>query len=220
MKKLILSALVLSLGFASVSAQEIPERKADRPGMMHKKKHHRGGMDQLKSLNLTEEQKAKFKASNENFRQQMAELKKNDGITVKEWKEKAESIRNAHKAEMKNILTPDQKAQMQKMREEGKAKHEDLQKRMADRMKTNLNLTADQSAKLDANRKAMREEMAKIRDNKSLTEQQKREQMQQLQKKQKENLKSILTEEQLQKMKDARKNHGPRGPREDRKKEI
>src|SRR5687767_6396941 len=172
MKKMILSALVLSLGFATVSAQEIPERKADRPGMMHKKKHHRGGMDQLKNLNLTEEQKAKFKASNEKFRNQMAELKKNDNITVKEWKAKSESIRNAHKEEMKNILTADQKAQMKKMREDGKAKQEDLQKRMADRMKTNLNLTPEQSAKLDASRNEMRAEMTRIRDNKSLTEQQ------------------------------------------------
>jgi len=219
MKKTIL-AISFCLLIATVNAQEIPERKADRPAMMHKKKHHRGGMDQLKNLNLTEEQKAKFKASNEKFRNQMAELKKNDNITVREWKAKSESIRNAHKEELKNILTADQKAQMKKMKEEGKAKQEDLQKRMADRMKTNLNLTPEQSAKLDASRNEMRAEMTRIRDNKSLTEQQKKEQMMQLHKKQKENLQSILTAEQLEKMKEARKNHGQRGPRDGKKKEI
>lgn len=205
MKKIILSALVLSLAFA-VKAQEIPDRKSEKPGMMHKQRHH-GGMDQLKNLNLTEEQKAKFKSQNETFRNQMAELKKNENITVKEWKEKAESIRNAHKEAMKNILTTEQKAKMQKMREEEKAKHEEMAKKMGDRIKTDLNLTAEQSAKLESNRNAVRDEMTKIRENKALTEQQKREQMMQLHKKQKENLKSILTPEQLEKMKEKQKGH-------------
>jgi Spy/CpxP family protein refolding chaperone len=219
MKKMILSALVLSLGFTVVNAQEIPERKSERPGMMqHKKRHH--GMDQLKGLNLTEEQKAKFKTSNESFRTQMADLKKNDGITVKEWKEKAESIRKAHKAEMQKILTADQKAQLEKRKVEGKAKHEEAQKKMGERMKANLNLTAEQSAKMEANRKAMREEMTKIRDNKSLTEQQKKEQMVQLHKKQKETLKSILTAEQIQKLKERRPENKDRRPGTEKNKTI
>lgn len=219
MKKLIVSALVLSLSFATVNAQEIPERKADRPHMMDRKKHH-PGMEELKGLNLTDEQKAKFRKSNEAFRQQMEELKKNDNITVKEWREKAESIRKAHKEEVKNILTAEQKAQIQNKRKDMQSKQEEMHKKMGDKMKADLNLTAEQSAKLEANHKAMAQEMKKIREDNALTEQQKREQMMELRKKQKESLKSILTPEQLQKMKENRPDHNGHGPRTEKNKTI
>jgi Spy/CpxP family protein refolding chaperone len=219
MKKIILSALVFSLAFA-VKAQEIPDRKTERPGMMERKRHHEGmGMD-LKALNLTEDQKAKFKTQNENFHKQLEDLKKNDDITVRDWKQKAEAIRNARKESMQSILTSDQKAQIQKMKEQGKARNEDMAKRMQDRMKTELNLTPDQSSKLETNHKAISEEMQKIRDNSSLTDEQKREQMKTLHQKQKENLKSILTPEQMEKMKQRRQDSEGRKKKSEDKKVI
>ena len=58
---------------ATVSqAQEIPDRRTRKQQMM--KRHHRD--DELKKLNLSEEQKAKFKALHEENRKQMEELKK------------------------------------------------------------------------------------------------------------------------------------------------
>lgn len=204
MKKIILSALVLSMAFA-VKAQEIPDRKGERPGMMQGKKHHPGmGMD-FKALNLTEDQKAKFKTQNESFRKQMEELKKNDNITVRDWKAKAETIRKARKESMQNILTSEQKSKLENMKQEGKVKHEEMEKKMGDRMKTELNLSADQSTKLESNRKVLGEEMRKIRENSSFSLEQKKEKMKELHLKQKENLKSILTPEQLQKMKESHK---------------
>ena len=95
MKKIILSAFIVMLA-VTVKAQEIPERKSDRPHMMERKRHPHG--KEFQNLNLTTEQKVKFKSQNENFRQQMQELKKNDNITVKEWKLKAENLRKEHKA--------------------------------------------------------------------------------------------------------------------------
>ena len=78
MKKIMLSALVVALVATASYAQEIPERKAPHHEM--KKRHHRS--DEFKQLNLSEEQKAKFKALNDENRKQMAELKKNDNITA------------------------------------------------------------------------------------------------------------------------------------------
>ena len=85
--------MVLSLVVAS-RAQEIPERKTERP-MMHQRhlgRHHKPGMD-MKQLNLTDAQKEQFKTQRESFRKQMEELKKNDNITVKEWKSRMETLR-------------------------------------------------------------------------------------------------------------------------------
>ncbi len=202
MKKIILSVFALSM-FVAVKAQEIPERKSERPPLMERKRHHgMPGMD-MKQLNLTEEQKAKFKTQKEEFRKKMEELKKNDGITVKEWKSKAEALRKEHKAGMDKILTSDQKAQLEKMKVEGKAKREAMEKKHGETMKTRLGLSDEQSAKMDANRKEIGEKMKAIRENKSLSDEQKKEQMKELHKKQKENMKSILTEEQLKKIKES-----------------
>lgn len=202
MKKLILSVFALSM-FVAVKAQQIPERKSDKPHMMQRKKHHRGGMD-FKQLNLTEEQKAQFKTQNEAFRKKMAELKKNEDITVKESKARAAAIRKEHKASVDKIFTADQKAQLEKIKIERKEKAATMQQKRGEMMKNRLGLTEDQSAKLQANRKAMGEQMKAIRENKSLNEDQKKEQMKELFKKQQENMKSILTKEQLEKMKEGR----------------
>lgn len=193
--------LVLSLTIGA-NAQEIPERKADKAQMMERKKHHQGMME-MQKLNLTDDQKAKFKSQQQSFHQQMEELKKNDNITVKEWKSKAEILRKDYKANMDGILTNDQKVQLEKMKAEGKAKHEQMDKQRSEKMKTSLGLTDEQSAKMGANRKEMGEKMKVIRENKSLSDEQRKGQMKELMKKQKENMKSILTEEQLKKLKES-----------------
>ena len=209
MKKIILSTLVLSLAFA-VQAQEIPERKGERPPMMDRKKHHRGM--EFQKLNLTEDQKTKFKTQNESFRKQMEELKKNDNITVKDWKAKAENIRKEHKANIDGILTIDQKVQIEKREVEAKEKHATMGKERGEKMKTALGLTDEQSAKMQSNRKEIGEKMKSLRESTSLSDEQKKEQMKELMKKQKESMKSILTEEQLKKLKET-KHKRPEGER-------
>ncbi len=201
--------MILSLAF-TVKAQEIPERKSGRPHMMERKRQHHGM--EMQKLNLTEDQKTKFKLQRESFHKQMEELKKNDNITVKEWKNKAETLRKEHKASMNGILTGDQKAQLEKMKAEGKAKHEEMAKQRGAKMKTHLGLSDEQSAKMESNRKEIGEKMKAIRENKSMSDEQKKENMKELMKKQKENMKSILTEDQLKKLKES-KHRGPGGDR-------
>jgi len=207
MKKMILSAVVLSFAFA-VQAQEIPDRKTGHPPMMERKRQHHGM--EFQKLNLTEDQKAQFKSKNESFRNQMEELKKNDNITVKEWRTKAENLRKEHKNSLQGILTADQKAQVEKMKADAKLKHTEMAQKKGEKMKTRLGLSDEQSAKMEFNRKEMGEKMKTIRENSALTDVQKREQMKELMKKQRESMKSILTEEQLNKLKEGH-HKGPGG---------
>lgn len=213
MKKVILSALIVSMAFA-VKAQEIPERKTDRPAMHEGKKGHRpGGMD-MQKLNLTTEQKEQFKKQREEFKTKMEELKKNDGITVKESREKMATLRKENMEKTNKILTADQKAQLEKMKADGKVKQEQMAKDRGAKMKAELGLSDEQSAKLQKNRTEMADKMKAIRENKSLTEENKRAQMKELMKGQKDQLKSILTEEQLKKMKESQhRGHGEKGKR-------
>ena len=95
MKKIILSAIVLTIA-AGIQAQEIPERKGERPHMQEGRNHHmqkgrkqHGQHMDMQKLNLTEDQKAKFKTQRETFHKQMEDLKKNENITVKEYKTSA-----------------------------------------------------------------------------------------------------------------------------------
>jgi len=209
MKKIIFSVLVASITF-TVNAQEIPERKGGRPMMHERQKGHHDRSMAMKQLNLSEAQKEQFKIQKQSFQKQMEELKKNDNITVKEWRSKMETLRKDHKAKMDGILTSDQKAQLEKKKAEGKARQEEMMKQRSDKMKTQLGLTDEQSAKMDNSRKEIGAKMKAIRENKSLSEEKKRAEMKELMKQQQESMKSILTEEQLKKMKEGKK-HRP-GP--------
>ena len=203
MKKIVLTMFVAAFGALALNAQEIPERK--REGFKPHESHRGHFKKDMADLNLTEDQKAKFKALNQAHREEMETLRKKDNITVKESREQMEALRKDHKAKFESILTSEQKAKLEKNKEEQKARFKDRDKDRTGKMMKELNLSADQSAKLEASRKANREKLTAIREDKSLTEEQKREKTRELMKQQKENMKSILTEEQLQQMKEKRK---------------
>lgn len=210
--------MIVSMAFA-VNAQEIPERKTGKPGMHHKMDRKKGHRMDMQKLNLTEDQKAQFKTQRESFRKQMEDLKKNDNITVKEWKEKMSAIQKENKAKMQSFLTADQKAQIEKNKAEGKKRFEARTKDRGDRMKTHLGLTDAQSAQLKKNREATQQKIKAIKEDSKMTDEQKKEQVKELMKAQKESMKSVLTEEQLKKMKES--HHRKPGSRDgDRKKPV
>lgn len=214
MKKIVLAALVGAFAVFTAGAQEIPERKDDgyKPRAKSRMHHKR----QFAGVELSEEQKAQFKSLNTAHRKQMEELKKQDNITVKESKERMEKIRKEHREKTQALLTPAQKEQIKKNQESRKVDREQMMAKHKERMKTSLGLTDEQSAKLDQQRKQTGEQMKAIRENKSLSDEQKKEQMKGLHKKQQEAMKSILTEEQMQKLKERK--HDRKGDRKgDRK---
>jgi Spy/CpxP family protein refolding chaperone len=225
MKKIVLSVLAFSV-VLSVKAQEIPERKTDAPPMHHRKDREgmRDHRDTMKDLNLTDTQKDQFKKERESFHQQMDVLKKKDDITVKEWRSRMENLRKEHKSRIDGILTTEQKQHIEKLKVEGRARHEDMMKKRGEEMKTRLGLTDEQSAKLKKNHEDMEIKMKAIREDKSLSEEKKREAVKDLMKSNKDALKSILTEEQMKKMKEERmerpKNRDERKDRKPEKKET
>jgi Spy/CpxP family protein refolding chaperone len=206
MKRIIVSVLAIALTVTAVQAQEITDRKHD--GIQRQEGHKRHHGKEMADLNLSDEQKAKFSALNDEHHKQMAELKKQDNITVKESREKREALRKDHHAKVLALLTPEQKTQMDKKKEEHKTKMGEMGKARGERMKKELNLTDEQSAKFDESRKKTAEKMRSIRDDKSLTEEQVKEKSKELRKQQMQSMKSILTEEQLKKMKESRKHRG------------
>jgi Spy/CpxP family protein refolding chaperone len=200
MKKMIL----LAAGVIFLAAAHAQDRKGQHPKGKMKGQHE---MMMMNKLNLTEAQKSQMKTINEDFRKQMTELKKNEDITVRDWKSKMNGIREEHKARIQALLTSDQKAQIEKMRAEHKAMQDKDAKARMEKMKTQLDLTENQVAQLAKNRSEMEQKMKAIRENKSLDETAKKEQIKELMKSNKEKMKSIFTEEQLKKMKERKEMH-------------
>ncbi len=73
-------------------------------------------------------------------------------------------------------------------------------------MKTDLNLTDDQVAKIQEQRKASMEKMKAIRENSSLSDDQKKEQLMGLHKSMHDSMNSILTADQIKKRDEMRNN--------------
>jgi hypothetical protein len=208
MKKLILSAVVAAFATLSIQAQEIPERKTKESKPILKERII--NKKERANLNLTEEQKVKLKSMNQDLRKQMEDLRKQDNLSVKEYREKMETLRKDRQGQFQSILTPEQKTEMQKYKEARSAKVKEFGKKKQAKMKEKLNLTDEQLAKMTENRKATAERIKTIRENDSLKDEQKKEQIKETMKEQKKNMKSFLTEEQLQKMKENRKQHSKR----------
>lgn len=203
--KRVLTAAVVILAALQVQAQEPGPHEMRKRGM-----HKRGGME-FRQLELTAGQKAGFKKQHDEFRKQMEELKKNENITVKEWKTRKEALMKKHRESMQNILTTEQKAKLEKQRADRMAMHEVDAKARLEKMKIQLGLSNEQAAKLEKQRSEMKTQMKALHDNQQLNQEQKREKMKELMKKQKETMKGVLTPEQQKKLDEMKPGHEGKG---------
>jgi Spy/CpxP family protein refolding chaperone len=196
MKKLSFLAIIALAVSLHASAQEVPERTRGD----YKAKHRTGDAKYMKELNLTQEQKGKFKALNEAQRNDLAALQKQDNISVKESREKRTAIMESYKTKRDAILTSEQKAMMEKKQAERKTAVKTRGEKAGARMDKELNLTPEQKTKLQESRKLNGEKVKAIRDNQSLTADQKKAELQKVKEEQQAAMKSVLTPEQYQQM--------------------
>lgn len=212
MKKIAIGTIALLIGISGLQAQEKTEKSASskefhkhggKPGM--RSKHD---MD-YKKLNLTAEQQAQLKKIQEDFKGKMDELKKSEATTTaKDYKEKKTAIAKQHHDQMQNVLTKEQKDQLAGMRTERGRKFDNEHNRRVesgpgrgmDRMKTELGLSDEQSAKMKTLQEDTRAKMKSIRENQLLSEDEKKEQVKAAMKDQHEGMNKILTPEQQKKM--------------------
>lgn len=205
MKKVSLSILALIVSIAALQAQEKTETPQQKTMPMHK--HHgkhgmRHGMD-FKKLNLTQEQKDKMKSINKDFHSKMTDLKKQEAtITVKDYKEKMKVLGKSRHEQMQGVLTQQQKDQLVKMKADAKKQHDEMAQKRMEKIKTALQLSDDQSAKIKTLQTDTKQKIKAIREDKSLSDQQRKEQVIAAFKKQHDEMNSLLTPEQVKKMED------------------
>jgi len=210
MKSLLLSLIAITIINFSVKAQKNNSGKSENAteqkkeyGNKYKKFDHQQMSEKLK---LTDDQKQQMKSINDDFKNRMQELNKNGNITAQELKEQKHALAKERMEKVQALLTPEQKLQMQEFRKEGKNKRKmDSGKRM-EKIKNTLNLSDEQVEKMKAQRFEFKSKEEAIRNNKSLTADEKNDQLKSLRNEKKNSFKSFLTPEQIKKLEEMKHN--------------
>ena len=212
MKRIITSALILALTVGAAQAQTTGTDK----DAQKKEFHHRGrhGMA-FSKLNLTNDQKAQLKTIREDFRKQMNDLKKQDQMSVADMRTRRKELHKQFRDKMESVLTPAQKDQLAKMRADWKANHKDAtawkgrgehngRGQQFVKLQQELGLTQGQQNQIAKIRSDFKGQFETIRNDKSLSEDQKKDKRHDLMKQQMEQMKTVLTQEQIQKLQSLR----------------
>ena len=204
MKKIIVSLAVVVIAAISVNAQ----RPVDSQKQDHQQHFRRHGHDRMaKKLNFSDQQKEQLKEINSDYHDKMMDLKKHDEITVKEFKSQMNALRKQHSDQVRALLTPAQKDQLAKMKEERIQLAKVNVGARAEKMKIKLGLSDAQASQLKNIRTDMVAKIKSIHTDNSLSDQQKHEQIKSLVMQQKDQLKIILTPAQLEQLQQMRSQH-------------
>ena len=203
MKKLI-SGLVMMLAVAfTVSAQDTSHHKGSR---QHKA--------QYEKLQLTDAQQNELKNLNEQYRQQAESIRNNSNLSDEQKQSQRKELMKKRKADMDKILTPEQKKQLSENRKKGGKhfkgekgdKHKSVKRsgKKGDSPMKDLDLTEAQSAKVKTINAQYRERMMELKKNNKADKTANKEAFATLRKQHREEIRQVLTAEQLQKL-EARK---------------
>ena len=169
-------------------------------------RHHQMG-DKMHKLNLTDAQKQQMKTVNEDYRRQLTALQSNNSLSLGDYKTQLTALQKSHRDQVKNVFTDEQKKVMADRREKMKTNMQARGTARLDKMKTTLGLTDDQVAKIKTQREQLHTQATAIRKNDKLLPEEKRNQMRTLFSQQKEQLKTVLTPDQITKLESMKKDH-------------
>lgn len=221
MKKIVTLSLAFTALVFSAQAQQQRDVEKDKNKTERHEGQKAGRHDMRQDLKLSEAQKAQLKANREEFRAKMDQLK-TLSLTQAERKERKKALMAEQKAKMQNILTAQQKAQLQAKRNEGGSKgtfqgkkrvHGDKQLML----KETLSLSDDQAAKLKAQHEELKQRKIAIKNDASLSNDAKKAKMRALKMEAAEQRKSILTADQVKGMREFKKDHKNKHPKKAKK---
>jgi len=167
MKKYLIALSAFTIIALTASAQSTDNSTKTTPEQQNNKMHrhmqaygmnkHKGKFMMMRDIHLTDAQKQQARALNEDYNTKVKNLEKDDNITLKDYRAKKASLEQDRKVKFQALLTPEQK---DKIAQDKKARSEKMkmmaQKRM-EKMKTDLNLTDEQVAKIQEQRKSSME---------------------------------------------------------------
>ena len=154
----------------------------------------RGGFDRPK-LNLTADQKAKLKSLHEGVRLQIEAVRNDATLSADAKRAKIRSLRESTRQQFQAVLTPEQQQLLQNGRRErrGGARRGP---------RADLGLTADQRSQLETIHKSTRDQVSAIRNDSTLSSEQKEAKLKSLLQNSHQQVSTILTPEQQQKLRE------------------
>jgi len=207
MKRILTSALAIVLFIGAANAQPQTQNRTQ----------NRGGIEMaLNGVDLTSDQQNKLKTINEEYRKQMMGLR-DQNLSPDQMKEKREDLRQQHVTSILAVLTTEQKAKV--LENQAKNRTDNNKNNRADSTKKgmkkgygdrkdkidDMNLSADQQAKIKTIREGYKVKLDALRNDASVTGEAKKVKMKALMQAQQAEVKAILTPEQQAKIKDGRK---------------
>jgi len=202
MKKILAGIAIMVIAVTTVNAQQADSSLQQQ---QQRSFRHHGNSRMVAKLHFSDQQKQQLKSINRNYHQQLMDLKKNEDITVREFKSRMSALRTAHRSQLQALLTQEQKNQVAGMKQQRMQMAKVNATARAEKLKIRLSLTDTQASQLKDARTGMVDKIKSIHNDNTLSQDQKREQIRNLVFQQKDQLKSILTAEQLQQLQQMRK---------------
>ncbi|MBI4464863.1 MAG: hypothetical protein HY647_09190 [Acidobacteria bacterium] len=177
-------------------------------------------------LNLSEEQKSKVQSYLEDQRSQMQTLRNDTTLTREQRLQRIREINQQTRDKMQSILSVEQKQKAEELRNQARDRVQQRAGEQFDRTARLLDLTPEQKTPMQSLLENQRTQLQALRDNTSLTPEQRREQARAIRQQTLNNIRSLLNPTQQQKLEDLRTSRpgfgrgglrgrpgGPMGPR-------
>ncbi len=207
MKKIILSLVVIAAITLSANAQtkrnvqDKTGKKTEESNSVdpHKNDRKIAHQEMIKRLDLTETQKQQLESLNKDFKTKMTDLKNDNSSTAEELKAKRKVLFTEKNQEFDALLTPEQKTKMHKFYKESHKNNKSNHAQRIEKLKSSLGISDEQAAKIKVDKENFRAKSQAIKNDQSLSTEQKKEQFKALRNEMKNNFKSNLTPDQLKK---------------------
>ena len=155
-------------------------------------------------LNLTDDQKSRIQGFLEEQRTQRQALRNDAALSREQKQEKMREIQQQTRDNIRSVLSVEQQMKIEDLRKQAQDRRQERANRVLDRLAERLALTDSQKETIRSYRQAEAEQLQALRDNSSLTPEQKREQFQTIRQHTQEQVRSVLTPDQQQKLDDMR----------------
>lgn len=196
---LVLVASLVLLGAGNIVSAQTQSDSANPPAAGVPSGDRRGGRRagfDLPDLNLTADQKTKLKALHESERQQIEAVRNDASLSLEEKKAKIRTINQTTRPQLQAVLTPEQQQLLQRASQGGRG-FGPRGGRLGD-----LGLTTDQRSQIEAIHKSTRDQMNSIRNDSTLSSEQKEAKLKTLLQNSQQQVSGILTPEQQQKLRE------------------
>ena len=185
--------IVASLGLPALHAQE---RREFSP--------YRAAERLAERLNLTAEQKSRVQSYLEDQRSQMQVLRNDTTLTRDQRAQRMREITQQTRDKIQSILTVEQKQKGEDLRKQAQQRVQERAGEQFDRMARLLDLTPEQKTQIQSYRDGERTRLQALRDNTSLTPEQRRQQAQEIRQQTQNSIRTLLNPTQQQKLQDLR----------------